>query len=161
MAHAGLEGRLHHPDAVPLPAHQVRIDELRTEHLLRILGVGEAVGVVRNVHLLLAYQLPVEAVHPAVEQVDVVDGRHTRGAGIRRVVGQVGCQAHTALSRQILKRLAPPLGGGVVEGHHRFTGTACRAAVVGPGTGKQNVVATFRRIVVRHLVGPATQGGSD
>ncbi|MNF76134.1 hypothetical protein D3C84_582380 [compost metagenome] len=161
MALAFLEGRFHHPHAVTFPAHQVRVDELGPEHVLRILGVGEAIGVVRNVHFLLADQLPVEAVQPAVEQIDVINGGHARGTGVRRVVGQVGCQAHTALSRQILKRLAPPLGGGVVEGHHRFTGTACRAAVVGPGTGKQNVVATFRRIVVRHLVGPATQGGSD
>ncbi len=70
------------------------------------LVVGQPVAAVRNVHLLLADELPVEAVDRAVEHRDVVVGSRTRRAGVRRVVSEVGRELHAALARQVLPRLA-------------------------------------------------------
>ena len=66
------------------------------------LVVRQPVAAVRDVHLLLADELPVVAVDRAVEHRHVVVRSRAGGAGIRRVVREVGCEPHAALSRQVL-----------------------------------------------------------
>jgi hypothetical protein len=54
VALAFLQLGLDHPHAVQFPTHHVRVDELGLEHVFRLVVIDEAVGVVRDVQLLLA-----------------------------------------------------------------------------------------------------------
>ncbi|MOA12369.1 hypothetical protein D3C78_1323530 [compost metagenome] len=128
---AGLQGAFHHPHAVLLPAHQLRIQMVRRGQRPGVLDVGERVGVVRHEHFLLADQLPVVAVQRAVEHVDVVEGAGAGGARVRRVVGQARRQLDATLAGQVLPG-ATWVGqrvGRVLE-HQRLADAAGRAGVV-------------------------------
>ncbi|MNE82679.1 hypothetical protein D3C80_1794220 [compost metagenome] len=77
VALARLQRRLDDPDAVQLPTHQIRVDVVRRGDVGRFLVVVQLVGVVRNVHLLLADQFEVEAVQRTVEHPAIIVGRAT------------------------------------------------------------------------------------
>ncbi|MNM83086.1 hypothetical protein D3C81_951320 [compost metagenome] len=97
---------------------------------LRILHVGQLVGVVGHDHFLLAHQLPVVAIQRTVEYEHVIVGARAGGARVRRVVGQVRRQFHSTLARQVLPGAAWLLQrvGRILE-HDRFPGPARRAGV--------------------------------
>ncbi|MNO81737.1 hypothetical protein D3C76_729900 [compost metagenome] len=100
-------------------------------HRLRVLHVGQFVGVVGHDHFLLAHQLPVVAVQRTVEDEHVVIGAGAGGARVRRVVGQARRQLHAALTGQVLPGLARYFHGiGGVLQHDRLTSAASRAGVV-------------------------------
>ena len=159
-----LERTFHDPHPVQLPPHVLGIDVVGGQRGLQVLGVHELVAVIRDVHLLLADELPVEAVQRAVEHESVGIGRRSRGAGVRRVVRQVGRELHAALPRQVLPGAAR-LRDGVhrVDRHQRFAGAAGRARVVELqlevrirflGDGVRSL-----RVVDRELVGEVARGG--
>ncbi|MNS57344.1 hypothetical protein D3C72_902270 [compost metagenome] len=97
---------------------------------LRILHVGQLVGVVRHDHFLLADQFPVVAIQRTVEHEHVIVGARTGGTRVRRVVGQARRQLDSTLPRQVLPGATRLLQrvGGVLE-HDRLTGAARRAGV--------------------------------
>ncbi len=78
------------------------------------LSLCSCVVVVRDVHLLLAHQLPVVAVGRAVEHVELVRGAHAVGGGAGVVVGDVGRPPHSALAGVVQPRGARLLD--LVEG---------------------------------------------
>ncbi len=61
----------------------------------------QLVRVVRDVHLLLAHQLPVVAVDRAVEHVELIRGAHAVRGRPRIVVGDVGSAPDPALTRVV------------------------------------------------------------
>ncbi|MCY1186923.1 hypothetical protein D9M73_278400 [compost metagenome] len=77
MALARLQRRLDDPDAVQLPTHQIRVDVVRRGDVGRFLVVVQLVGVVGDVHLLLAQQLEVVTVKRTVEHPAIIVGRAT------------------------------------------------------------------------------------
>ncbi|MNI44316.1 hypothetical protein D3C73_986880 [compost metagenome] len=74
---------------------------MRVEQRFGVGGGKHLVGVVGDVHLFLAHQLPVEAVQAAVEHVQFVETHHPRCSWGRRVAAGIGQAAHAALTRQV------------------------------------------------------------
>ncbi|MCY1507191.1 hypothetical protein D9M68_414590 [compost metagenome] len=70
------------------------LDDIRVLQLRR----PQLVVVVRDVHFLLADQLPVVAIGRAVVQVGVVGGTHAVGGGARAVIGDLRGTAHATLA---------------------------------------------------------------
>ncbi|MCY1283542.1 hypothetical protein D9M70_324250 [compost metagenome] len=104
---------------------------IRRGQRLRVLGIGQLVGVVGHDHVLLAHQLPVVAVQRAVEDEHVVVGAGARGTRVGGVVGQARRQLHPALAGQVLPGAARLLDGigGVLE-HDRLAGAASGTGVL-------------------------------
>ncbi|MNR24922.1 hypothetical protein D3C85_1420390 [compost metagenome] len=95
---ARLQGRLDDPDPVQLPTHQVGVDVVRRGDVGRLLVVVQLVGVVRNIHFLLANQFEIKAVHGTGEDPGIVIGRAAGRTRVRCVIGNVRRQLHPALS---------------------------------------------------------------
>ncbi|MCY1532577.1 hypothetical protein D9M68_678600 [compost metagenome] len=113
------------------PAHQVGVDVARRDDFGRLVVVTQLVGVVRDVHLLLADQLEVVPVHCAVEHEGIVVGRASRCARIGRVVRKIRRQLDPALPRQVLPAATRLLQRvDRVLQQNRFTGTAGRPGVL-------------------------------
>ena len=77
--------------------------------------VGQLEGVVRDVHLLLAQQLPVVAVRRTVPRVELVGRAQALRAVIDVVVGEIGRTAHAALASVVDPRRA-----GLLDLVHRL-----------------------------------------
>ena len=114
VAHVRLVLGLDHPHAVQLVTRKIRVDVVRRGDVV-VLGLrtSHLVGVVRNVHFLLAHQLPGEALEHPVVHVHLVVELVTVGAFIRVVTANRRSAAN-ALQR---RRVQP------------------RRTTVGPGTG--------------------------
>ncbi|MCY1363161.1 hypothetical protein D9M69_499090 [compost metagenome] len=147
VAFARLQSGFHDPHAVQLPAHQIRVDVVRRGDVGRFFVVVQLVGVVRNVHFLLADQLEVEAVHRPVEHPGVVVGGAAGGTGVRRFVGDIRGELHPALTRQVL-----PAATGLLQRVYRvdeqdgLARAACRTLVVKLGLEVQ-VLGLGRNVV--------------
>src|SRR5690606_15574091 len=78
-----------YPDTMQLPALALRIEEVLVleGHLAIAVVAGNLEGVVGDIHLLLAHQLHVPAIHLAAEQVDLVTEQTASRAGLRSVIG--------------------------------------------------------------------------
>ncbi|MNM99871.1 hypothetical protein D3C81_1124440 [compost metagenome] len=112
-----------------LVARQVLVDVAGLEDVgVLQLGRPELVVVVRDVHFLLADQLPVVAVRRAVVHVVVVRGRLAVGGSRRTVVGHLRGATHAALAGVVHPRLARlgDLVDGLVDQQH-VAGQARRA----------------------------------
>ncbi|MNE11643.1 hypothetical protein D3C80_1044100 [compost metagenome] len=158
MALAILQRRLHHPDAVQLPADGVGVQVMGSQQRLGVAGGEHLVGVVGDVHLLLAHQLPVEAVETTVEHVQLIEAHDAGGGRGRRVAAGVGQATHTALARQV----GPDrsfVGVEVLKAGNGLPGTQGRA-VVGHADGPEHtLVATATGQVPGHLqIGPRVIG---
>jgi hypothetical protein len=125
-----LQRRLHHPDSMQLPAHEVGIEVIRLGDFRCRLVIRESVRAVRDVHLLLADELPLVAIERAVEHRHVVVGSGARSTGVRRVVREIGSELHAALTRQVLPgaaRLLQRVDG--VDPQQRLAVAACGADI--------------------------------
>src|SRR6266550_8493819 len=99
VAEAVLERRIHHPDAMQLVARQILVDVVPAQQLAVLeLPVLQTVGIVGDVDLLLADELPVVALGAAVVHVELIRGAQVVGVGARVVEGDVRRAPHTALA---------------------------------------------------------------
>ena len=89
-----------------LPAHEIRIDVVGLRDVGSVLVVGQPVAAVRDVHFLLADELPVEAIDRALEHGHVVPRSRTGGTRVRCVAAEVRRELHASLSGQVLPRAA-------------------------------------------------------
>jgi shikimate kinase len=79
----------------------VRIQIRLAQHLRIGLRLQQLVAVVRNQHLLLADQLPVETVGAAVPGLDLIEAHHAGGRRRRRIAAWIRQLAHAALAGQV------------------------------------------------------------
>ncbi|MNF53568.1 hypothetical protein D3C84_349570 [compost metagenome] len=130
---------------------------------LRVLGIGQLVGVVGHDHVLLAHQLPVVAVQRAVEDEHVVVGAGAGGTRVGRVVGQARRQLHAALAGQVLPGAARLFHGvGRVLEHDRLAGAAGRAGVVQLHlVVDARAVDDLRQVLVDRVVDERLAGGGE
>ena len=96
---AVLERGVDHPYTMQFVASEVRVDVSGLQHVLDlVVGAGDLVAVVRDVHLLLANQLPVVAIGGAVVHAEVVVGPQRVGGGAWIVIRHARRQTHAPLA---------------------------------------------------------------
>src|ERR1700694_3840368 len=99
VAHAPLERRIPPPHAVQLVARQVLVDVVLVQQVAVLeLPVLQAVGIVGNVDLFLADELPVVALGAAVVHVELIRRTQVVGVGARVVEGDVRRASYPTLA---------------------------------------------------------------
>ena len=106
MAVAVFQSGFHFPDPVQFIAGMILIDVTCLDDVI-VLQVArfQLVGVVRNVHFLLAHQFPVVAIRRTVVEVEVIRGTHTVGGRSRRIVGNGRCATNLTRASVVDPRL--------------------------------------------------------
>ncbi|MNY00783.1 hypothetical protein D3C86_1332910 [compost metagenome] len=92
---------LDHPDPVQFPTHVIRVHVMSEEQVFRFGGGLHLVGVVGDVHLLLAHQFPVEAVHAALKHTQLVERHHPGSRRSRCIAAGIRQFAYPALPGQV------------------------------------------------------------
>ena len=123
------QGCANMPYTVQLVASVILIDMTSLNNLvIAQTAIGQLVGVVRNVHFLLANQLPVVAIRSTVEHVEVIRSTHTVRRGTRSVIRYLRRPTNPTLTGVVNPRTARL--GNLVDGlvyQQYVTGETCRS----------------------------------
>ncbi|MNF71642.1 hypothetical protein D3C84_535980 [compost metagenome] len=86
---ARLQGGLNYPDAMKFPANLIRIQVMIGKGVFCLRCSENLVAVIGDIHLLLADQLPVEAIEATGIEVHIIESHDAGGSRLRRVTAGV------------------------------------------------------------------------